>query len=929
MGFNKKVLSKAVSELGKAKAPAKPRDIITDPAGQWKFPGQETRIPGSSITMQGVNYPVWAQPNVGPGSMMQPNKDYEFPNADYVDETPMVRKGGSLKSKKYSKSISATNKLFTKNKLFKNKKNKIFDPNAEFKSGGSKLGPINLNPNPLSHYELNYGFNLPTKQDGGVSPIEGDLISKVIMNRNRDKGFVNRAYALGANPGTSMFNVFEPDQFGQTMSHKMGWGTDDNGQAWMFPTVLNPNDEAIPVPNQYADYISSQGYKNATGMNEYEEGGENDDEYMDLTDEEIQAYRDAGYEVDELPEIQEGGPTDTIIYPPGDSQYMNQPALNYDILEMQNQKARRNYEQYLKDSTDPTNLQRTSPAFQQKHFMNKDVVNAKTGGYVQHELVKAQGGKTVYSGPNRGLVGPSTPKNNGSPLLPKQDLIKKYQQEVDKAKAAKIAEAERIRQKAIAKQKAINDAIPRGPVSDNTRTVIPNQVVSDINNTAIINSPEYKAEQKAKKEAQAAFEKEQWNKYNKMSFSEKALDRTQAAIAHPILMAGNALTGNQAYIPGMGRGLMNTESPDYDKYLKATGQTKGQFEISDLANIINPGYWGGHAGNELNKGNYTTGLLEAGLAFTGVPGVSKNAIQGAKYLGKDIAQGAKHLGKTLGTETGLLSKAYKINPTAFKPNPTSAYRMLGKEGLEDAKKSGVFRSNQVDIYDPSFSNKAFEETYYSQGVPFDARKYKFPQEVIDKTSFAGEKNNRVWNWNKFEGPHMVEVVNSHNMPNFNKYGASPMENFGYEITTPGNKPVLFNDPNVNIYKQHWLQGYKKIPTPSTTNAPIRSGLGNMNMSKYEIKNPDYYTQLLGTYDSKALSPTNKKFYKDLIGSVKNQNGLVTERQFNELQRLKSGNFNFGKKAYEQGGITEAWEDELDDHTIALLKKAGYTVEELD
>ena len=299
---------------------------------------------------------------------------------------------------------------------------------------------------------------------------------------------------------------------------------------------------------------------------------------------------------------------------------------------------------------------------------------------------------------------------------------------------------------------------------------------------------------------------------------------------------------------------------------------------------------------------------------------------------------------------------------------------------------------------------------------------------------------------------MVEVTNSHNIPNFETYGASPMENFGYEITTPGNKPVLFNDPNVNIYKQHWLQGYKKVPkelpgSPNTLQTPvgfqnrvfdsnvqlgsfkgkghlsekgynyrtlgdaeikaiqeskgvfpkigkakggnenvkywtkgneknwyaenpnqqvirikdnkfntdkvanandieiynhetgafesitpkpitIKSGIGGMDMSKYEIKNPDYYTQLLGTYDSKILSPTNKKFYKNLIGSVKNQNGLVTERQFNELQRLKSGNFNFGKKAYEDGGITKFWEDDLTDDEINALEAAGYTIERI-
>ena len=394
MGFNKKVLSKAVSELGKAKAPGKPKDIITDPAGQWKYPGQKTRIPSNDITMKGVPYPVWAQPNVGPGSMMQPNQDYNFPGASYVDETPMAKKGGS------------------------------------------KLGTINLNPNPLSHYELNYGFNLPTEENGGE-----------------------------------------------------------------------------------ADY-----------------------EDLELTDEEIQAYRDGGYVVEELPEHE-------------------------------------------------------------------------IGGYVQHELVKAQKGKTTYSGPNRGLVGPSTPKTNGAPTIANAKIL-----EAERKKAALA------KQQALAKQKEdeLMRGMPKTQVSDNTRTVIPNQAVSDINNAAFYNSPQETANREARKKEQAAFEKEQWNKYNKMSFAEKALDRTQAAIAHPFLMAGNALAGNQGYIPGMGRGLMNTESPEYDKYLKATGQTKGQFEISDLANIVNPGYWAGNAGNELHKGNYIKGVTDLGLGLMGLKG-AKNA----------------------------------------------------------------------------------------------------------------------------------------------------------------------------------------------------------------------------------------------------------------------------------------------------------------
>ena len=154
---NSRVLQKATKELTKAKAPKKSKDIIYDPAGQWKFPGQNTRIPGGNITMQGVPYPVYAQPNVGQPQMMYPGQDYVFPGADYVDEQPQMKKGGrprglvsmpkpskkGLASKAYSRSLDATNKLFTENNLFKkpkDKRRKVFDPNAKYYAEGGSAG---------------------------------------------------------------------------------------------------------------------------------------------------------------------------------------------------------------------------------------------------------------------------------------------------------------------------------------------------------------------------------------------------------------------------------------------------------------------------------------------------------------------------------------------------------------------------------------------------------------------------------------------------------------------------------------------------------------------------------------------------------------------------------------------------------------------
>ena len=76
--------------------PGGPNEIINDSKGQWNHPGKNTRIDGNDITMDDVEYPVWAQPNVGPGMMMFPDQNYSFPEAEYVDEYPVAQDGGTI-----------------------------------------------------------------------------------------------------------------------------------------------------------------------------------------------------------------------------------------------------------------------------------------------------------------------------------------------------------------------------------------------------------------------------------------------------------------------------------------------------------------------------------------------------------------------------------------------------------------------------------------------------------------------------------------------------------------------------------------------------------------------------------------------------------------------------------------------------------------
>jgi hypothetical protein len=247
-------------------------------------------------------------------------------------------------------------------------------------------------------------------------------------------------------------------------------------------------------------------------------------------------------------------------------------------------------------------------------------------------------------------------------------------------------------------------------------------------------------------------------------------------------------------------------------------------------------------------------------------GIAIGAIQGAANLIPDLYEGdygyaAMDVASMLPFARPITQKAksaiqntYKINPWAFKPNPEAYYRGVGKEGMKDILQSGIIRSKK---------QHAYPEPYFSKGVIGDKYAKGYFAELVDEP--------------------MKGV------------GSFPE---GSLIQTPSNV-VSINNPNLKLYQKDWLRGYKEIPKSGTKNV-VKAGSGGMDMSRYEIANPDYFTQLLDTYTSKQLPPSSKKFYKGLIASVKKQDGIVTERQYQELQRLKTGNFNYGPNTVRSG-----------------------------
>jgi hypothetical protein len=332
--YNKKTLLQAMAELNKAKAPKKPKDIITDPMGQWKHPGLPTRIPGNDITMEGVGYPVLGVANNGQKQIMQPGEDYTFPGADYVDEYPQMRKGGTRKRRK-TKSLSGTNKLMLPNPLLRNYKNRVYDPNVDyFQDGGFKTnyGPDNDQKNFIKKHwkEPNYKFD----SDGTYYEPMSQTIH-IAQEHKNDKAkiehekmhhFQNLLDALRSDTGTPLrkptivenqdyegehYYNRSDDEFEHTKNEflkqnpEFKFVPEDVNYQHIIPSVYNNPYTVEGEGRDYENYIESG------GNSVFQDGG-----YIeaDLTEDEIEEYRKGGYIVEDIsvPELNQAQKGKTV-----------------------------------------------------------------------------------------------------------------------------------------------------------------------------------------------------------------------------------------------------------------------------------------------------------------------------------------------------------------------------------------------------------------------------------------------------------------------------------------------------------------------------------------------------------------------------------------------------------------------------------------
>ncbi len=303
-----------------------------------------------------------------------------------------------------------------------------------------------------------------------------------------------------------------------------------------------------------------------------------------------------------------------------------------------------------------------------------------------------------------------------------------------------------------------------------------------------------------------------------------------------------------------------------------------------------------------------------------VDAVGENVWNALNFSGLNVGKGVKQLGKYATTQTPL-KNTYKVLPEGTFKNYSKlktkgkSYRVAGHDAHKDFVESGLLRSK---------TNLPENATLLDR---IQARSTSFPSFQKDYADLRYLPENGG-------------VVFETSLPTFKRGQLNPItgerikgRHYAHRAIDFKTGKVLTEIPasDIDVYEgsSNWLKGHKKISgKPDNVNDNIiRSGIGGIDMSRYEIKNPDFYTQMLTTYSNKVLSPTNKKFYSNLIETIKKQNGLVTEREYNLLQRLKTGNFDFANKGYNKGYKAGGVVAKLSDAEIQDYIAQGYIVEE--
>ena len=291
---NRRALSNAVKESKQPKQLSKPKDIdynskmgYRDDSPFRNKSSIDINTPTGSIDMSNTGIPLMAN-----GRYLPPYSGTHKFDTNVVREVPLTqaKKGGGLKSKKYSRSLQATNKFFRENPLFekpkKLSKKRIYDPNAKYyQDGGLTVGtstsyPSGIGVGNLANYVPSQMANLkipnPFKLEEIKTPLEisiGTPLGGANSRRNTYQGFQH--------PSTGESAVSGPAQSSQDLinSNKANfnnWQETKKGAPIDFRVKQSFYGITQNKDNPLRGFASIQGgYHPQTGFNAGAEGGVN------------------------------------------------------------------------------------------------------------------------------------------------------------------------------------------------------------------------------------------------------------------------------------------------------------------------------------------------------------------------------------------------------------------------------------------------------------------------------------------------------------------------------------------------------------------------------------------------------------------------------------------------------------------------------
>lgn len=215
MAFNRKELK--VEPTTKKNQNPYSKDVIVDPMGQWKYPGEITKIPSNQITMEGVPYPVLGVDNLGNEQMMYPGLDYTFPGqsvTEYpqMDEEEMRYGGLKKKRRKTTNPAVGINDLMLRNPFYHTRKGASFVPYKE--KGGSTGGWLDKYQTgkevPPKKYDTSKMWD-PSKQYMGPPRSEQEAKQMTADGRLKPEHHTSDEwYKISDNRGEDLFEIIDP-----------------------------------------------------------------------------------------------------------------------------------------------------------------------------------------------------------------------------------------------------------------------------------------------------------------------------------------------------------------------------------------------------------------------------------------------------------------------------------------------------------------------------------------------------------------------------------------------------------------------------------------------------------------------------------------------------------------------------------------------